>query len=299
MKGIVLSLTLTIVIAAAAMGIARAVGDRTEVRILAQRLDDGRTEFGLQYREADDTWSDTVLPHRRYFPADPEVGNWLVSSGVMVQQRPPSPLPVDGLYGTEAWQPYRDDTYFVRCPSTIEDEHIHVAIVAVGPAYYDHPCLKPDGAVQLYYNNDFDKLISIRLVFELPPYIEMRGYDYFINGEPWFDTLGEGGLQYTRRTGYGGDYLHLLHRVIPRPENPFVNGVNKIQIAIYGHWPTDHFCDAWYEHQRQALNRPHGNITSCRGDDRLADPEYRPFVLGWNEGELSQYTIDFDLEVRW
>ena len=159
MKGIVLSLTLTIVIAAAAMGIARAVGDRTEVRILAQRLDDGRTEFGLQYREADDTWSDTVLPHRRYFPADPEVGNWLVSSGVMVQQRPPSPLPVDGLYGTEAWQPYRDDTYFVRCPSTIEDEHIHVAIVAVGPAYYDHPCLKPDGAVQLYYNNDFDKLI--------------------------------------------------------------------------------------------------------------------------------------------
>ena len=45
----------------------------TEVRITAQRLEDGRTEFGLQQRTADG-WSDRILPRGRYFPAEVETG---------------------------------------------------------------------------------------------------------------------------------------------------------------------------------------------------------------------------------
>ena len=41
----------------------------TQVRINAQRLDDGRVEFALQQRNADGDWNDRLLPTRRFFPA--------------------------------------------------------------------------------------------------------------------------------------------------------------------------------------------------------------------------------------
>ena len=56
----------------------------TEVRIPAQRLADGRTEFALQQREADDEWSERLLPRARFFPATATVGRWLVSTPLTV-----------------------------------------------------------------------------------------------------------------------------------------------------------------------------------------------------------------------
>ena len=63
---------------------ASAGSDGTEVRITAQRLAGGRTEFALQHREADGDWSQRVLPRARFFPASPGVGRWLVSSPLTV-----------------------------------------------------------------------------------------------------------------------------------------------------------------------------------------------------------------------
>ena len=66
-----------------------------EVRITAQRLADGRTEFALQQREADDEWGERLLPRARFFPATVTVGRWLVSTPLTVS------LP-DLLLGTAA-----------------------------------------------------------------------------------------------------------------------------------------------------------------------------------------------------
>ena len=49
-------------------------------RIVARRLDDGRTEFGWQ-----PTGGERVLPSARYFPTDAQVGRWLNSSPVEVE----------------------------------------------------------------------------------------------------------------------------------------------------------------------------------------------------------------------
>ena len=68
------------------------------VRIGARRLEDGRTEFGLQ-RAADDEvdsprWGETHLPSVRFFPADVEVGRWLHSSTLDLSE-PAEPVPAN------------------------------------------------------------------------------------------------------------------------------------------------------------------------------------------------------------
>ena len=64
---------------------ASGAGDEAEVRITAQRLADGRTEFALQQREADDGWSERLLPRARFFPATATVGRWLSSTPLTVR----------------------------------------------------------------------------------------------------------------------------------------------------------------------------------------------------------------------
>ena len=55
-----------------------------EVRIVARKLESGRIEFGLQQRQADDTWGDRRLPRVRFFPTTATVGRWLASSALAV-----------------------------------------------------------------------------------------------------------------------------------------------------------------------------------------------------------------------
>ena len=50
-----------------------------QVRIIARRLQDGRVEFGLQERD-NGSWSDRMLPTRRYFPQTAVTNRWLASS---------------------------------------------------------------------------------------------------------------------------------------------------------------------------------------------------------------------------
>ena len=60
-----------------------------EMRIVAQRLTDGRTEVALQQRSTGDQWGERLLPARRFIPAEVRVGRWLASSPV----NEPEPLP--------------------------------------------------------------------------------------------------------------------------------------------------------------------------------------------------------------
>ena len=59
------------------------------VRITAQRGEDGRTEFALQHDPDAHTgepysWGELLLPARRFFPTSARVGQWLVSSPLVV-----------------------------------------------------------------------------------------------------------------------------------------------------------------------------------------------------------------------
>ena len=56
-----------------------AQGDEQSGRIVARRLDDGRTEFGWQA-----SGGERVLPTNRYFPANVDHRRWLRSSAVEV-----------------------------------------------------------------------------------------------------------------------------------------------------------------------------------------------------------------------
>ena len=65
--------------AAWALEIAQAQDEEQSGRIVARRLDDGRTEFGWQ-----PAGGERVLPSARYFPTDARVDRWLSSSPVEV-----------------------------------------------------------------------------------------------------------------------------------------------------------------------------------------------------------------------
>ena len=70
--------------------IAQTIETTAEVRIVARRLDDGRTEFALQTRDGDE-WGERILPARRYFPADPGHSRWLHSSAIPITLEAPEP----------------------------------------------------------------------------------------------------------------------------------------------------------------------------------------------------------------
>ena len=52
------------------------------VRIVARKLQSGRIEFGLQQRQADDSWGDRRLPRVRFFPTTAAADRWLTSSAL-------------------------------------------------------------------------------------------------------------------------------------------------------------------------------------------------------------------------
>ena len=64
-------------------------GGEFEVRITAQRLQDGRTEFALQQRE-DGVWGDRIAPRARFFPVEPPLDRWLSSTPVTISASTPS-----------------------------------------------------------------------------------------------------------------------------------------------------------------------------------------------------------------
>ena len=80
---------------------AQGADGEVEVRVAAQRLADGRTEFALQERESDGSWAARRLPSARFFPADADVGRWLSSSPLTVEAQPDSMLTATAEAGVE------------------------------------------------------------------------------------------------------------------------------------------------------------------------------------------------------
>ncbi len=66
---------------------AQSAPGEVEVRVAAQRLADGRTEFALQERVGG-SWGERRLPSSRFFPANASVGRWLASSPLTVEVQP-------------------------------------------------------------------------------------------------------------------------------------------------------------------------------------------------------------------
>ena len=61
---------------------ADATSDRSgTVRIVAQRLEDGRVEFGLQPQDGS-SWGERILPSPRFFPVNARVNRWLSSGPI-------------------------------------------------------------------------------------------------------------------------------------------------------------------------------------------------------------------------
>ena len=56
----------------------------SEVRISAQRFDNGRLEFALQQRQPDGAWGERLLPERRFFPASGALNRWTNSSPISI-----------------------------------------------------------------------------------------------------------------------------------------------------------------------------------------------------------------------
>ena len=85
LKRIWIVATAALVVLVGALGLALAQsGGAAEVRINAQRLEDGRTAFALQQR-IDGEWGERIEPRVNKMPADPGHGRWLNSSPVTIE----------------------------------------------------------------------------------------------------------------------------------------------------------------------------------------------------------------------
>ena len=127
-----------------------------EVRIVARRLESGRVEFGLQQRQADESWGERRLPRVRFFPTTATVGRWLASSALIIRpsvtvDREPEP----------AAEPV-DDPGDTVPPSTVS-----FSDVAAGN---QHTCgLRTDGTVVCWGDSDFSScgLVTAQAAFSL------------------------------------------------------------------------------------------------------------------------------------
>ena len=72
-------IAVALVVGATGFAFSQALTSTSDVRIVAQKLEDGRVEFALEQD------GERILPRVRFFPADARVGRWLRSSPVTVE----------------------------------------------------------------------------------------------------------------------------------------------------------------------------------------------------------------------
>ena len=92
-----------IVVGTEALG--QSITGTSDVRIVAQKVEDGRIEFGLEQD------GERILPRSRFFPTDAQVGRWLRSS----------PLKVAAAQGAEALAAKPSDALIARHSFTCLD----------------------------------------------------------------------------------------------------------------------------------------------------------------------------------
>ena len=72
-----------LLVVATATTVATAQANTVTVRVAARKLASGSVEFAVQHQTGAD-WGERVLPSRRHFPADTDIGRWLVSAPLEV-----------------------------------------------------------------------------------------------------------------------------------------------------------------------------------------------------------------------
>ena len=81
----VVSASLALTTAGAPSALAQTGDVEAHFRVVARAVEDGRIEFGVQYRLLTEPWSDRHLPRARFFPNDATVGRWLVSTPITAE----------------------------------------------------------------------------------------------------------------------------------------------------------------------------------------------------------------------
>ena len=109
------SVVILMLFGATGYALSQRIDSDSDVRIVAQRLEDGRVEFGL------DQDGERILPQVRYFPADAPVGRWLRSS----------PLSVDGVQTTVPLATKPSDAFVATHSFTCLDSPTHEGNVFV------------------------------------------------------------------------------------------------------------------------------------------------------------------------
>ena len=71
-------IAVALLVGATGFALSQTLTSTSDVRIVAQKLEDGRIEFGLEQD------GERILPRTRFFPASAQVGKWLKSSAVSV-----------------------------------------------------------------------------------------------------------------------------------------------------------------------------------------------------------------------
>ena len=82
-------IAVALLVAATGFALSQSLTSTSDVRIVAQKLEDGRIEFGLEQD------GERILPRTRFFPANAEVGRWLKSSPVEVEAAAPGAVDYD------------------------------------------------------------------------------------------------------------------------------------------------------------------------------------------------------------
>ncbi len=75
-------IAVALLVGATGFALSQSLTNTSDVRIVAQKLEDGRIEFGLEQD------GERILPRTRFFPADARVGRWLKSSPVTIEVEP-------------------------------------------------------------------------------------------------------------------------------------------------------------------------------------------------------------------
>ncbi|MCY3920912.1 MAG: hypothetical protein OXG27_00765 [Chloroflexi bacterium] len=107
--------------AMAATGVIAQSDSGYEVRVRAMRLVDGRTEFEIQQKHQDGSWSDSLFSRNPRLSSNPAIERWYSSSGValVLQQDSsmqlveesidqPQPAPEEGVEAEAPWSPLGD-----------------------------------------------------------------------------------------------------------------------------------------------------------------------------------------------
>ena len=68
-----------LLVVATATTVAVAEAGSVTVRVVARKVASGSVEFAVQHQTGD-AWGERALPSRRFFPADTDIGRWLVSA---------------------------------------------------------------------------------------------------------------------------------------------------------------------------------------------------------------------------